>query len=85
MTVIRLDGSIPVKYGLRLNMDEKYSSVKSALSNLCGVPAHLLRLAEVTAAQIKVCICLAVGVHAAMIVLNYQSFAKMNREQKSVL
>jgi hypothetical protein len=37
-------------------MDEKYSSVKSALSGLCGVPAHLLRLAEVTAAQIKVCI-----------------------------
>ncbi|PNF24310.1 hypothetical protein B7P43_G11887, partial [Cryptotermes secundus] len=34
-------------------MDEKYSSVKSALSSLCGVPAHLLRLAEVTAAQIK--------------------------------
>ncbi|KAJ4445303.1 hypothetical protein ANN_07108 [Periplaneta americana] len=51
--VIRLDGSVPVKYGLRLNMDEKYSSVKSALSVLCGVPAHLLRLAEVTAAQIK--------------------------------
>ncbi|XP_023716699.1 ubiquitin carboxyl-terminal hydrolase 32 isoform X2 [Cryptotermes secundus] len=51
--VIRLDGSVPVKYGLRLNMDEKYSSVKSALSSLCGVPAHLLRLAEVTAAQIK--------------------------------
>lgn len=55
-TVIRLDGSVPVKYGLRLNMDEKYSSVKTALSGLCGVSAHLLRLAEVTAAQIKVCI-----------------------------
>jgi hypothetical protein len=37
-------------------MDEKYSSVKTALSGLCGVSAHLLRLAEVTAAQIKVCI-----------------------------
>ncbi|PSN41510.1 hypothetical protein C0J52_07225 [Blattella germanica] len=44
--VIRLDGSVPVKYGLRLNMDEKYSSVKTALACLCGVPAHLLRLAE---------------------------------------
>ncbi|XP_068086711.1 ubiquitin carboxyl-terminal hydrolase 32 [Anabrus simplex] len=51
--VIRLDGSVPIKYGLRLNMDEKYSSIKSALAPLCGVPAHLLRLAEVTAAQIK--------------------------------
>jgi len=35
-------------------MDEKYSSVKNALSCLCGIPAHLLRLAEVSAAQIKV-------------------------------
>jgi hypothetical protein len=35
-------------------MDEKYSSVKNALSALCGIPAHLLRLAEVSAAQIKV-------------------------------
>ncbi|XP_046979817.1 ubiquitin carboxyl-terminal hydrolase 32 [Schistocerca americana] len=51
--VMRLDGSVPVKYGLRLNMDEKYSSIKAALSPLCGIPAHLLRLAEVTAAQIK--------------------------------
>ena len=37
-------------------MDEKYSSVKNALSCLCGIPAHLLRLAEVSAAQIKVCV-----------------------------
>lgn len=35
-------------------MDEKYSSVKNALSYLCGIAAHLLRLAEVSAAQIKV-------------------------------
>nr|CAD7570558.1 unnamed protein product [Timema californicum] len=52
--VIRLDGSIPVKYGLRLNVDEKYSSLKNALSPLCGKSPQLLKLAEVAAAQIKV-------------------------------
>nr|CAD7196013.1 unnamed protein product [Timema douglasi] len=51
--VIRLDGSIPVKYGLRLNVDEKYSSLKNALSPLCGKSPQLLKLAEVAAAQIK--------------------------------
>jgi hypothetical protein len=78
-----LDGSVPVKYGLRLNMDEKYSSVKSALSSLCAVPAHLLRLAEVTAAQIKVCVCLAVDEHAAITVVSYQSFAKIMENRRS--
>ncbi|KAK7789457.1 hypothetical protein R5R35_012652 [Gryllus longicercus] len=51
--VIRLDGSVPVKYGLRLNMDEKYSAIKQALAPLCGVSAHLLRLAEIANSQIK--------------------------------
>ncbi|XP_034237598.1 ubiquitin carboxyl-terminal hydrolase 32 isoform X2 [Thrips palmi] len=50
---IRLDGSVPVKYGLRLNMDEKYAQLKTQLSQLCDIPAHLLCLAEVNQAQIK--------------------------------
>jgi hypothetical protein len=59
-------------------MDEKYISVKSALSGLCGVPPHLLRLAEVSAAQIKVCIYLEISGnyilddHASMIVYKYR-------------
>lgn len=55
VTAIRLDGSVPVKYGLRLNMDEKYAHLKTQLSQLCDIPAHLLCLAEVNQAQIKVC------------------------------
>lgn len=52
--VIRLDGSVPVKYGLRLNNDEKYGALKNALSSLCGIPPHLMKLAEVQNAVIKV-------------------------------
>ena len=52
-SVIKLDGSVPVKYGLRLNADDKYSALKSQLSHLCGTPAHLLKIAEVAQAQIK--------------------------------
>ncbi|KAL0267099.1 UNVERIFIED_CONTAM: hypothetical protein PYX00_009454 [Menopon gallinae] len=53
ITVIKLDGSVPVKYGLRLNNDEKYSALKSALSSLCGIPPYLIKLAEVQGALIK--------------------------------
>lgn len=52
--VVRLDGSVPVKYGLRLNMDEKYSAVKEQLAHLSGLPACRLYLAEVAGSQIKV-------------------------------
>lgn len=50
---IRLDGSVPVKYGLRLNMDAKYAQLKEQLFQLCEVPSHLICLAEVNQAQIK--------------------------------
>ncbi|XP_063220318.1 ubiquitin carboxyl-terminal hydrolase 32 isoform X2 [Bacillus rossius redtenbacheri] len=51
--VIRLDGSVPVKYGLRLNVDENHRMLKNALSALCGIPVHQLCIAEVSGAQIK--------------------------------
>lgn len=54
--VIRLDGSVPVKYGLRLNIDEKYGLLKSQLSALCGIPPFLIKVAELSGAQIKVII-----------------------------
>ncbi|CAH0394748.1 unnamed protein product [Bemisia tabaci] len=51
--VVRLDGSVPVKYGLRINVDEKYSDVKNQLSALCGIAANHLKLVEIQNAQIK--------------------------------
>ena len=54
-SVVRLDGSTPTKYGLRLNMDEKYKGLKRHLGELCDIPATQLLLAEVFGALIKVC------------------------------
>ncbi|KAI0214877.1 Ubiquitin carboxyl-terminal hydrolase 32 [Lamellibrachia satsuma] len=51
--VVRLDGSTPTKYGLRLNMDEKYKGLKSHLGELCDIPATQLLLAEVFGALVK--------------------------------
>lgn len=54
LAVVKLDGSVPVKYGMRLNMDSKYSAVKEHLSQLTGLPVCKLVLAEVASAQLKV-------------------------------
>uniref|UniRef100_A0AAQ4RUR0 Ubiquitin carboxyl-terminal hydrolase n=1 Tax=Gasterosteus aculeatus aculeatus TaxID=481459 RepID=A0AAQ4RUR0_GASAC len=53
ITVIKLDGSTPVRYGLRLNMDEKYTGLKKQLSELCGLKPEQILLAEVHTANIK--------------------------------
>uniref|UniRef100_A0AAY4DKB7 ubiquitinyl hydrolase 1 n=1 Tax=Denticeps clupeoides TaxID=299321 RepID=A0AAY4DKB7_9TELE len=53
ITVIKLDGSTPVRYGLRLNMDEKYTGLKKQLSELCGLKPEQLLLAEVHSSNIK--------------------------------
>lgn len=53
VVVVRLDGSLPVKYGLRLNHDDKYSTLKQQLGNLCEIPPHQLLIAEVSGAVIK--------------------------------
>lgn len=56
--VIKLDGTVPVKYGLRMNADDKHSVVKSKLSSLSGISANNLKLTEIIGAQIKVsCYC----------------------------
>lgn len=52
--MIKLDGTVPVKYGLRMNADDKHSVVKSKLSLLSGISANNLKLAEIIGAQIKV-------------------------------
>ncbi|XP_015223155.2 ubiquitin carboxyl-terminal hydrolase 32 isoform X2 [Lepisosteus oculatus] len=53
ITVIKLDGSTPVRYGLRLNMDEKYTGLKKQLSELCVLKPDQILLAEVHASNIK--------------------------------
>lgn len=54
LAVIKLDGSTPVRYGLRLNMDEKYTGLKKQLSELCGLKPEQILLAEVHNSNIKV-------------------------------
>lgn len=51
---MRLDGSVPVKYGLRLNSDSRYYDVKQHLHVLTSIPPHQLMLTELANAQIKV-------------------------------
>uniref|UniRef100_A0ABM5ENA4 ubiquitinyl hydrolase 1 n=1 Tax=Pogona vitticeps TaxID=103695 RepID=A0ABM5ENA4_9SAUR len=51
--VTKLDGSTPVRYGLRLNMDEKYTGLKKHLSELCGLKPEQILLAEVHSSNIK--------------------------------
>lgn len=56
LSVIRLDGSTPVRYGLRLNVDEKYSGLKSLLSELCHLRPEQILLVEIHLSCIKVLI-----------------------------
>ena len=51
---MRLDGSTPTKYGLRLNMEEKYRGLKQHLTELSGIPAPQLLLVEIFGALVKV-------------------------------
>uniref|UniRef100_A0A670YV54 ubiquitinyl hydrolase 1 n=1 Tax=Pseudonaja textilis TaxID=8673 RepID=A0A670YV54_PSETE len=51
--VTKLDGTTPVRYGLRLNMDEKYSDLKKHLSDLCALKPDQILLAEVHSSNIK--------------------------------
>ncbi|KAJ8403888.1 hypothetical protein AAFF_G00347560 [Aldrovandia affinis] len=53
ITVIKLDGSTPVRFGLRLNMDEKYTGLKRQLSELCSLKPEQILLAEVHSSNIK--------------------------------
>ena len=54
LLVIKLDGTTPVRYGLRLNMDEKYTGLKKQLSDLCGLKSEQILLAEIHGSNIKV-------------------------------
>lgn len=43
-----------MRYGLRLNMDEKYTGLKKQLSELCSLKPEQILLAEVHSSNIKV-------------------------------
>lgn len=51
--VIRLDASIPIKYGVRLNSEATYFELKQQLQPMCGINPEYLLLAEVAEAQFK--------------------------------
>lgn len=48
-----MDGSIPIKYGLRLNSDSKYFDFKKELSTLCGLEPNLMLVCELSNSQIR--------------------------------
>ena len=52
--VMTLDGSVPIKYGVRLNMDEKYRMLKKALSELTDIPTNQILLVEILGPVVKV-------------------------------
>ena len=54
VVVMTLDGSVPVKYGVRLNMDEKYKVLKKALSELTDIPTNQILLVEILGPVVKV-------------------------------
>ena len=51
---MRLDGSQPIRYGIKMELDDKYRRLKEIVSELCGIPSSNLRLAEVYGAMLKV-------------------------------
>lgn len=52
--MILLDGSVPIKYGIRLNPDLKYYDLKVELSKLCGISLEQLLICELYGSQIRV-------------------------------
>lgn len=52
--VMRLDGSQPIRYGIKMELDDKYRRLKEMVSELCTIPSSNLRLAEVYGAMVKV-------------------------------
>lgn len=52
--LILLDGSVPVKYGIRMNSEARYCNLKKELSTICGcVESELMLCCEVSDSQIK--------------------------------
>ena len=52
--VIRQDGSIPIKYGLTMDMEARYSQLKKCLSQLCQIETQNLILVDIVQSQFRV-------------------------------
>ena len=52
--VVRLDGTTPVRYGLKLEVDDKYRALLTALSQLTGIKRSNLILVEIYGAMVRV-------------------------------
>ncbi|CAH4028089.1 unnamed protein product [Pieris brassicae] len=50
--VILLDGSVPVKYGMRINSEGTYLDLKKSLSELCGLPPESMLLVLLAGSRI---------------------------------
>ncbi|CAB3219962.1 unnamed protein product [Arctia plantaginis] len=50
--VMLLDGSVPIKYGVRVNSEGTYLDLKKKLSELCGLPPEALLIVELSGASI---------------------------------
>ncbi|XP_065362386.1 ubiquitin carboxyl-terminal hydrolase 32 isoform X2 [Calliphora vicina] len=51
--VILLDGSVPTKYGVRLNSESKYFDLKRKLASLCYLNPNFMLICEVWNSQIR--------------------------------
>ncbi len=51
--VVRQNGAVPVKYGLTLDMEAKYSAIKPRLSRLSRIPADSLILVDIVQSQFR--------------------------------
>lgn len=51
--VTLLDGSVPIKYGVRLNSESKYWELKKQLSTLCNLPPEQMLICELSGSQIR--------------------------------
>uniref|UniRef100_W4VR89 ubiquitinyl hydrolase 1 n=1 Tax=Corethrella appendiculata TaxID=1370023 RepID=W4VR89_9DIPT len=51
--VTLLDGSVPIKYGLRLNSESRYYDLKHKMIELCGLQPEQMLICELSNSQIK--------------------------------
>ena len=54
VVVVRQDGSVPVKYGLAMDMEAKRSALKPMLAKLCKIPPGNLVVVDIVRSQFRV-------------------------------
>lgn len=54
LPVVAQEASCPIKYGLKLNMEDSFLSLRINLSTLSSIPADLLLVVEVYGSLVKV-------------------------------